>query len=77
MQLREHGIAAAQGYVFAPPLPANSFLQLLDAMDPVGDAAAAAVIAKTERLKIAPAKSAKPAACQGPAAKPAQAASAR
>jgi sensor c-di-GMP phosphodiesterase-like protein len=77
MQLREHGIAAAQGYVFAPPLPANSFLQLLDAMDPVGDAAAAAVIAKTERLKIAPAKSAKPATCQGPAAKPAQAASVR
>jgi len=33
--LRDHGIAAAQGYVFAPPLPSGSFLQLLDAMDPV------------------------------------------
>jgi EAL domain-containing protein (putative c-di-GMP-specific phosphodiesterase class I) len=33
--LRERGIGAAQGYVFAPPLPANTFLQLLEAMDPV------------------------------------------
>ena len=33
--LRERGIGAAQGYVFAPPLPAQSFLQLLEAMDPV------------------------------------------
>ncbi len=32
--LREHGISAAQGYVFAPPLPAESFLKLLEAMDP-------------------------------------------
>jgi sensor c-di-GMP phosphodiesterase-like protein len=32
--LRERGIGAAQGYVFAPPLPAGTFLQLLDAMDP-------------------------------------------
>jgi sensor c-di-GMP phosphodiesterase-like protein len=36
--LRERGITAAQGYVFAPPLPATAFLQLLDAMDPVTDA---------------------------------------
>jgi sensor c-di-GMP phosphodiesterase-like protein len=36
--LRERGIRAAQGYVFAPPLPAASFLQLLEAMDPVADA---------------------------------------
>jgi sensor c-di-GMP phosphodiesterase-like protein len=36
--LRERGIAAAQGYVFAPPLPARSFLQLLDAMEPVAEA---------------------------------------
>ena len=33
--LRERGIGAAQGYVFAPPLPAGTFLQLLEAMDPV------------------------------------------
>ena len=32
--LRERGISAAQGYVFAPPLPASTFLQLLEAMDP-------------------------------------------
>ena len=37
--LRERGIGAAQGYVFAPPLPAATFLQLLEAMDPVADAA--------------------------------------
>ncbi|WP_198164464.1 EAL domain-containing protein [Rhodoplanes sp. Z2-YC6860] len=35
--LRERGVAAAQGYVFAPPLPAGSFLQLLDAMEPVAE----------------------------------------
>jgi sensor c-di-GMP phosphodiesterase-like protein len=40
--LRERGIGAAQGYVFAPPLPAASFLQLLEAMDPVSNAAAQA-----------------------------------
>ena len=37
--LRERGIGAAQGYVFAPPLSASTFLQLLEAMDPVADAA--------------------------------------
>jgi sensor c-di-GMP phosphodiesterase-like protein len=37
--LRERGISKAQGYVFAPPLPAATFLQLLEAMDPVADAA--------------------------------------
>jgi sensor c-di-GMP phosphodiesterase-like protein len=40
--LRERGIAAAQGYVFAPPLPASSFLQLLEAMEPVAEAMPAA-----------------------------------
>ena len=35
--LREHGIQQAQGFVFAPPLPAESFLQLLEAMDPVAE----------------------------------------
>jgi sensor c-di-GMP phosphodiesterase-like protein len=33
--LRARGIKAAQGYVFAPPLPAAAFLTLLDALDPV------------------------------------------
>ena len=32
--LRERGIKSAQGYVFAPPLPGSSFLQLLEAIDP-------------------------------------------
>ena len=51
--LRERGIAAAQGYVFAPPLPAASFLQLLDAMEPVADPAQAAAEADTVSLPIA------------------------
>lgn len=38
--LRERGIGAAQGYVFAPPLPAGTFLQLLEAMDPAAGNAA-------------------------------------
>jgi sensor c-di-GMP phosphodiesterase-like protein len=44
--LRERGIGAAQGYVFAPALPASTFLQLLEAMDPITDAAAGAQPAK-------------------------------
>jgi sensor c-di-GMP phosphodiesterase-like protein len=31
--LRERGIQAVQGYVFAPPLPSTSFLRLLEATD--------------------------------------------
>jgi sensor c-di-GMP phosphodiesterase-like protein len=34
VHLRELGIRAAQGYVFAPPLPGSLFLQLIDAIDP-------------------------------------------
>lgn len=35
IHLRELGIRSAQGYVFAPPLPGGSFLQLVDAIDPL------------------------------------------
>ena len=37
MHLREIGIRAAQGYVFAPPLPGSAFLRLVDAMDTLGE----------------------------------------
>jgi sensor c-di-GMP phosphodiesterase-like protein len=37
--LRELGVRAAQGYVFAPPLPGTAFLQLVEAIDPVKPAA--------------------------------------
>ncbi|MBS0535126.1 MAG: EAL domain-containing protein [Proteobacteria bacterium] len=40
MHLREIGIRAAQGYVFAPPLPGSAFLKLVDAMDALGEGAA-------------------------------------
>jgi len=35
--LRERGIRAAQGYVFAPPLPGSSFIELVEAIDPQTD----------------------------------------
>lgn len=35
-RLREKGIRMAQGYVFAPPLPASSFRALVEAMAPPG-----------------------------------------
>ena len=41
IHLREHGIGAAQGFVFAPPLPGSAFLQLIEAMDPHRPASAA------------------------------------
>ncbi len=33
--LRDHGISAAQGYVFAPPLPGAAFSALIEAIDPL------------------------------------------
>ena len=32
--LRHYGINAAQGYIFAPPLPGSSFIELVKALDP-------------------------------------------
>lgn len=82
MYLREHGVAAAQGYVFAPPLPSGSFLQLLDAMDPVQEVAEPVVaIADGIQAKIAAAKAAMRPLAQAqlpkPEAAPARAAQAR
>jgi sensor c-di-GMP phosphodiesterase-like protein len=34
VHLRDLGVRSAQGFVFAPPLPASAFLQLVDAIDP-------------------------------------------
>ena len=45
MYPRELGVRSAQGYVFAPPLPGKSFLQLVEAIDP---RPAAATEPKTE-----------------------------
>ena len=39
VHLRELGVRAAQGYVFAPPLPGTAFLQLVEAIDPLKSAA--------------------------------------
>jgi sensor c-di-GMP phosphodiesterase-like protein len=37
-ELRARGICAAQGFLFAPPLPATAFLALLESIDPIGAA---------------------------------------
>jgi sensor c-di-GMP phosphodiesterase-like protein len=37
-KLRELGILAAQGHAFCPPLPASSFLELMEAIAPLPDA---------------------------------------
>jgi sensor c-di-GMP phosphodiesterase-like protein len=57
--LRDRGIKAAQGFVFAPALPASSFLKLLEAMDPRPEAVKSAP-AKPEAAKSAPVKSEPP-----------------
>jgi sensor c-di-GMP phosphodiesterase-like protein len=56
VHLREIGIRAAQGYVFAPPLPGASFMQLVEAIDPLKQGAepgAAPGPAAPERTKAA------------------------
>ena len=77
MYLRERGIAAAQGHVFAPPLPSTSFQQLLDAMDPIKEVAEPVVaIADAIQSKIALAKASKQQPLLITAEKPARAAQA-
>ena len=49
MHLRALGVRSAQGYVFAPPLPGSSFLQLVEAIDPLQRAASDS--SGSERLK--------------------------
>jgi sensor c-di-GMP phosphodiesterase-like protein len=43
--LRDHGISAAQGFLFAPPLPGSAFIKLIEAMAPLAtDATKNAVV---------------------------------
>jgi len=51
MHLRALGVRSAQGYAFAPPLPGSSFLQLVEAIDPLQPAAESA--SASERLRSA------------------------
>ncbi len=51
MHLRALGVRLAQGYVFAPPLPGSSFLQLVEAIDPLQPAAADSTAVSGERVK--------------------------
>ena len=51
MHLRALGVRSAQGYVFAPPLPGTSFLQLVEAIDPLQPAAADATAGAGRRIR--------------------------
>jgi len=55
--LREHGISAAQGYRFAPPLPGSVFAQLVQAIDKRPDSVAAGpsknYVSAVEHIKAA------------------------
>jgi sensor c-di-GMP phosphodiesterase-like protein len=51
MHLRALGVRSAQGYVFAPPLPGTSFLQLVEAIDPLQPATADATAGVGRRLR--------------------------
>ncbi len=52
MHLRTLGVRLAQGYVFAPPLPGSSFLQLVEAIDPLQPATTDSTASSGERLKV-------------------------
>lgn len=43
--LRQKGVQSAQGYIFAPPLPTDSFLALVEAMEPAAKANPARAVA--------------------------------
>jgi sensor c-di-GMP phosphodiesterase-like protein len=51
--LRELGVRAAQGYIFSPPLPAKSFLQLIEAIDPPKSASNETAAASNGRAAVA------------------------
>jgi sensor c-di-GMP phosphodiesterase-like protein len=51
--LRDLGVRAAQGYVFSPPLPAKSFLQLIEAIDPMSPASDQPAVAPNVRAAAA------------------------
>jgi sensor c-di-GMP phosphodiesterase-like protein len=53
MHLRALGVRSAQGYVFAPPLPGSSFLQLVEAIDRLQPAATDSTANAGERLSAA------------------------
>ncbi|MFO1184286.1 MAG: EAL domain-containing protein [Bauldia sp.] len=48
--LRTHGVNAAQGYLFAPPLPAKRFVELIEVMCPIRTAASPAAPAASRPL---------------------------
>jgi len=52
MHLRALGVRSAQGYVFAPPLPGSSFLQLVEAIHPLQPAGAESQVS-VQRLSAA------------------------
>jgi sensor c-di-GMP phosphodiesterase-like protein len=51
--LRRKGVTEAQGYVFTPPLPANSYRALIEAMEGRRQDSAQALTEKTLAAKVA------------------------
>jgi sensor c-di-GMP phosphodiesterase-like protein len=52
--LREYGVQFAQGFVFSPPLPATSFVHLLEAVDPLPASDGEMISPGTPRFVTAP-----------------------